>query len=101
MVTLTDSLEIGARICCPFASRFDQKRIGFFVIRPFWQFGFSQGLFKIAVQLLSPLIDFSPFHFATFDGQQSLAMAFDADGNATLAQRCSAGEQEPEQMHSV
>ena len=63
----------------------DKEAIGGFVVRTFGEFGLGEGEFEIAVEFFAPGVEVGPGEFAAFNGEELVAVSFDADGNAAFA----------------
>jgi len=84
-----------------FPSRSDEEAVCSFVIRTLGKFGFDESLFEVAVEFLAPGVHLGPGDFAAFDGEQAVAVGFDADGDGAGAQGGCAGQEQAQEVHGV
>src|SRR5688500_6053856 len=77
-----------------FGASFDQEPVRGFVVGALGEFGLGEGEFEIAVEFFAPGVEVGPGEFAAFDGEELVAVGFDADGAAAFAQGGGASKEE-------
>jgi hypothetical protein len=79
----------------------DEELVGALVVGLFGQSGGGEGLIELPVEVEAPTVHFFPGDFAAADGEEAVAMLFDADRDEAVAQHDRAGEQQADEMHHM